>query len=127
MKKLFDYLDRYYLKNGSERCHNLVETALSHFKDNVFSHRLNDLRRSILEEIKKDRENEISDKELIKEAVMQFIYMGYEKKTILKKLDGSGELVWVGEKNLLKYDTEFETHLKANTTEYFKKKSEIWQ
>jgi hypothetical protein len=127
MKKLFDYLDRYYLKNGSERCQNLVETALNQFRENVFNHRLNDLRRAILEEIKKDRENEITDKDLIKEGVNQFIYMGYEKKTILKKLEGSGALVWVGEKNLLKYDNEFEAHLKSNTTEYFRKKSELWQ
>jgi len=29
MKKMFDYLDRYYLKNGSERCQSLVDTALT--------------------------------------------------------------------------------------------------
>jgi hypothetical protein len=126
MKKLFEYLDRYYLKNGSERCQNLVETALNQFKDKVFKQRMSDLRWSILEEIKKDRESEITDKDLIKQAIMQFIYMGFEKKTILKKLDGSGEMIWVGEKNLLLYDQDFEAHLKTNTREYFQKKAEIW-
>jgi len=40
---------------------------------------------SILNEIMKDRENEIVDKDLIKESIWQFIYMAFEKKTIIKK------------------------------------------
>jgi cullin 1 len=33
MKKMFDYLDRYFLKNGQERNPHLVETALIIFKE----------------------------------------------------------------------------------------------
>ena len=66
---MFEYLDRYYLKNGAERAQNLTETALSKFKDLVFNDKISELRRSILEEIQKDRLNEIVDKDLIKNAI----------------------------------------------------------
>ena len=38
----------------------------------------------------------------------------------------NGTFLWVGEKNLIMYDTEFENHLKQATTEFYRKKSEIW-
>jgi len=69
MKKMFEYLDRYYLKNGAEKCQNLTETSLNHFKEKIFKYRMVDLRRSIMQEIHKDRENEIVDKDLIKESI----------------------------------------------------------
>lgn len=84
-----------------------------------------DLRRSILQEIQKDRENEIVDKDLIKESISQFIYMGYEKKTIIRKLP-QGDFCWFGEKNLLLYDQDFESHLKTATKEFYEQKSEKW-
>ena len=66
------------------------------------------LRRYILAEIKKDRENQIIDKDLLKAAIMQYIYMGFGKKTLIKKVDGSTDPIhWTGEKNLMLYDNEF--------------------
>jgi len=67
MKKMFEYLDRYYLKNENKK--NLTEFSLQLWKDKIFMSRMTDLRVAILTEITKDRENEIVDKELIKEAV----------------------------------------------------------
>jgi len=52
--------------------------------------------------------------------------MGFEKQTVIKKPQGSNELVWMGEKNLLLYDQEFESHLKTATTEFYKQKAEEW-
>lgn len=49
---------------------NLTETSLSFNKEKVFDKKISELRRSILVEIKKDRENEFVDKELIKDAVL---------------------------------------------------------
>ena len=51
--------------------------------------------------------------------------MGYEKKAQIKKND-NGTFIWLGEKNLIMYDQEFENHLKQATTEFYRKKSEIW-
>jgi hypothetical protein len=44
---MFDYLDRYYLKNGGPQ--NLTETALARFRDKIFKKREVELRKSILE------------------------------------------------------------------------------
>jgi len=41
---------------------------------------------------------------------MQFIYMGFNKKIVLRKIDSI--LVWMGDKNLKKYEDEFEGPLK---------------
>jgi len=80
---------------------------------------------AILTEITKDRDNEIVDKDLIKEAIFQFIYMGFEKKTAIKKTN-SGDWSWVGEKNLIIYDQDFESHLATATLEYYRQKAEVW-
>lgn len=58
---MFDYLDRYYLKSGNERCQSLTETALTQFKEKIFKESMNDFVNAILKEIHKDRENEIVD------------------------------------------------------------------
>lgn len=122
-KKMFDYLDRYYLKNGAERAQNLTETALGKFKDLVFQDKVGELRKSILEEIQKDRLNEIVDRDLIKDSIWQFMYMGFEKKTTIKKVDMSGEIHWVGQKNLPFYDQNFEGFLLQSTNSFYMKKA----
>ena len=77
--KMFNYLDRYYLKNGAEHpCTNLTHTALRYNREKVFDKKIGELRRSILTEIRKDRQSELVDRDLIKDAILQFIYMGYE-------------------------------------------------
>jgi hypothetical protein len=65
------------------------------------------------------------DREIIKEAIWQFVYMSFEKKISIKRHE-NGEMQWLGEKNLLGYDQDFEAHLKLATTEFYKKKAEIW-
>lgn len=67
---MFNYLDRYYLKNGAEHLANLTDTALRYNRERVFDKKMAELRRSILAEIKKDRENELADRDLIKEAIL---------------------------------------------------------
>jgi hypothetical protein len=102
----------------------LVDAALSQFKERVFDKRKKEFTGAILQEIYKNRENEIVDQNLIKDAINQFIYMGYEKKITVKKVDN--EISWTGEINLMLYDKEFEVPLKDATRKYFMKKAEIW-
>lgn len=54
------------------------------------------------------------------------MYMGFDKKTTIKKIDGSGEFHWVGEKYLLLYDQGFEKYLMEATHEFYSQKAEIW-
>ena len=34
--------------------------------------------------------------------------MGFDQKVIIKKFEGSNDLIWYGDKNLSRYDDEFE-------------------
>jgi len=53
--------------------------------------------------------------------------MGFEKKIAIKKLNPqSGEWHWMGERNLLVYDQDFESHLATSTLEFYNQKAEIW-
>jgi hypothetical protein len=53
--------------------------------------------------------------------------MGFGKKTVIKKIEGSTDPIhWTGEKNLMLYDNEFQTHLLENTTEYYRNQAKIW-
>ena len=125
MKKIFEYLDRYHLKNAGAL--SLTDTALEYIRKNIFTSRITQLRRCILDEIEKDRQNEIIDKDLLKEAVLQYIYMGFEKRTVIKREEGSSQPIrWTGEKNLMKYDVEFEAYLLKATTEFYRKQSDVW-
>lgn len=53
--KMFNYLDRYYLKNSQTDSQTLAQTALGKFKELIFKRRMSDLRWAILQEINKDR------------------------------------------------------------------------
>lgn len=50
--------------------------------------------------------------------------MGYEKKIMIKKIEN--EILWMGEKNLILYDKEFEAPLKDVTQKFYEKKAAIW-
>ena len=68
MKKMFEYLDRYHLKN--QGASSLTDTALDTFRRSIFTNRITQVRRCILDEIEKDRKNEIIDKDLLKDAIL---------------------------------------------------------
>ena len=72
---------------------------------------IHELRRSILNEIEKDRLDEMVEKDVIKGGVHQFLYMGFMKNIGIQKLEG-GSYIWKGERSLGVYDKEFEKHLK---------------
>jgi len=85
MNKIFYYLDKYFLKNALKM--SLSEKALDLYRSQVFDKYLDHLRRSIFEEIRKDREDEIVDKGELKSSILQFIYMGFNEKVVLKKIE----------------------------------------
>lgn len=109
LNKVMQYLDRFHLKNQGDL--SLTETALNLFREKIFRGRLLDLRKATLNEILKDREGQLIEKELIKSAVQHFIYMGYEHKVTIAKKGGATDFDWLGEKNLMTYDAEFQKYL----------------
>ena len=56
MNKVMNYLDRFHLKNAGD-C-SLTQTSLQLFRYNIFRKYLPEFRKSILELIRRDRENE---------------------------------------------------------------------
>jgi hypothetical protein len=63
------------------------------------------------------------DNTLVRDAIQQFIHMGFDQKVLIKKFEGSNDLHWVGDKNLARYDDEFEKFFQQNSTEYFAQKA----
>ena len=86
MNKIFYYLDKYFLKNALKM--SLSEKALDLYRTNVFDKYLVQLRKSIFEEIRKDREDEVVEKNEIKYSVLQFVHMGSHEKVTLQKKEG---------------------------------------
>jgi hypothetical protein len=85
---------------------------------------MDEFNQAILKEIQKERESEITDKELIKNAIQIFITMGYETKIKLMK---EGDVIrWHGERNLKLYDSKFEEQLKIETQKFYSHKANEW-
>ena len=66
------------------------------------------------------------DNNLVRDAIQQFIYMGFDQKVVIKKFEGSTDLHWVGDKNLARYDDEFEKFFLQNANEFFGAKASLW-
>ena len=125
IRKVMQYLERFYLKSRGDQ--SLTERALAMYRDKIFHKNLGRLRSAILVEIKKDREGEMVDHGLVKKAIMQFIYVGYEQKVNIAKVKESNEFDWIGERSLRVYDEEFEAPLKAATAVFFRENSLQWR
>jgi cullin 1 len=102
IRKVMQYLERFYLKSRGDQ--SLTERALAMYRDKIFHKNLGRLRSAILVEIKKDREGEMVDHGLVKKAIMQFIYVGFKQKVNIAKVKESNELDWIGEQSLHVYD-----------------------
>lgn len=102
---MFRYLDQYYLKGQGEQ--SVTNCALEMFRDRVFKRNLEFFRYAVLEEIRKDREHEMVDIELIKASVNHFVVIDYKKPVSILLAKGN-EFQWRGTKSLYVYDNEFE-------------------
>jgi len=94
MRKMFSYLDKYYLKNNNT--HTLATTALHLFRDECFTKIRDRVRAAILNQITRDRNNEMVNLDLLKRAIYTFVEMGLMAADIVKQDD---EWVWKGDKN----------------------------
>ena len=94
MRKMFSYLDRYYLRNNNTVT--LATSALHLFRDQCFNTVIDRLRTAILNQITKDRNNEIVDLDLVKRAIYTFVEMGFISADIVKQDD---DFIWKGDKN----------------------------
>ena len=106
LDKMFDYLNRYFLKNQSMK--SLGQTALMKFNELFYEKVKTELREVILEQISKDRNNQIVDRSIVKKAIQCYVDMGLNGAKPMK-IDAG--FIWQGDKNLVTYEQEFEIHL----------------
>lgn len=52
--------------------------------------------------------------------------MGYEHKVTIAKKGGATDFDWLGEKNLMTYDAEFQKYLLQDTEHYYKNMASKW-
>ena len=122
LERMFTYLNRYYLKNQSMK--SLGQHALQHFNDIYFSAIKDDLLKAVLDEISKDRNNEIVERPTLKKAIKCYVDMGLHGAAPDKTADGA--YYWTGDKNLAFYEREFEAPFLTKTKEEFEKKANLW-
>jgi Cullin family len=105
--KMFSYLDRYYLKNNNTVL--LATTALHLFRDHCFNNVYERVRKAILNQMTRDRNNEMVDIELVKRSIYTFVEMGYVSATIAKEGD---DYIFKGDKNNeVQYVQKFQVEL----------------
>ena len=103
MRKFFMYLDRYYVKHHSFPA--LHEASLDKFRSLVFDAVSREFVAAILEQINREREGEVVDRDLLKQCVGVFGKMSDK---------------------LAVYNEELEVPLLESTRRYYEKKSQDW-
>lgn len=107
MTKVFNYIDRYFLKFSNTP--STVQCALQEFKDSIFTKFKEILSESVLEQFNWWREGEDVNWRNIHAVIETFITIGITKNaTIGNNIDGS--IKWSGEQNLNDYDNGFEKY-----------------
>jgi cullin 1 len=115
LSKVFNYIDRYYLMFNQLDSTSLV--SLKTFRDVVFTDLRKKLLDALMDEIRRFREKEDVNWEVLHKTIETFINVGYKKDVSLKKV---GEVFqWTGEKNLQEYDEMFEKTFIEKTKEYY--------
>ena len=66
MKRMFEYLDRFYLKNLGNHAKSLTDTALDLWQSKIFMAKITELQQAVNEEIRKDRMDEVVDLDIIR-------------------------------------------------------------
>ena len=122
LSKVFNYIDRYYLMFNQLDSTSLV--SLKTFRDVVFTDLRKKLLDALMDEIRRFREKEDVNWEVLHKTIETFVNVGYKKEVSLKKV---GEVFqWTGEKNLQEYDEMFEKTFIEKTKEYYTIKWNEW-
>jgi len=119
---MFYSIDKFYLKNNLLDSTFLV--SLQTFREILFNELSQKLLDALIGEIRKYREKEDVNWEIIHKTIESFIYVGFGNDVKIKKV---GDLFqWDGQKNLSVYDKLFETIFIEKTKEYYTIKCKDW-
>lgn len=130
MHKIFYYLDRYYVKNKSKDHDNVItlfQAALNIFKIEVVSKFKQKIKVAIIDQITKEREGQLVDRDRIKNALLTFIQVGLGDVKIQKVVTETEErLVYQGTSNHDFYDHEFENDFIEDSKLYYQHTTSRW-
>jgi cullin 1 len=104
MKKIFNYLDRYYIVRYNVP--NLESVGIECFKTAVYEELKVKARQAVLKEMEKDREGEIVDTDLLRDTLSIFQEVGMG--------------------NMDAYKNDFEVFMLVRTGEYYEKCAKVW-
>lgn len=102
---------------------NLAMSALVYFRDQCFNDVHEQLRAGLLEQIKKDRNGEAADWDLLKRAIGVYVQLGFLNAEIVKQDD---DHVWKGDKNVDIYEKHFEKPLLTSSEHEYSNKAAGW-
>jgi len=103
MNKLFNYLNRFYLKNNQSKL--IADEAMQIYREYTYKNMQKNLLEALLGGINRDRDGENTEIDVMRQIIGTFKDMGLKKP--ITQMEG-GLLQWVGEKNLQTYREDFE-------------------
>ncbi len=121
MKKMFEYLDRYYLKNAN--MDSLAMQGLILYREKCFMVIKDHISHALIELIQKDRNGEVADWDLLKQAILVLVQLGFINADENKQ---DNDYIWRGDRNLKYYDTYFEKAFILKSKEEYKGKAAGW-
>ena len=104
MSRIFVYLDRYYVARHQAQA--LREVGMACFRDEVYEEVKGNARDAILALMQQEREGELVDRKLLREALEIFAQIG------------------VGD--MTNYEKDFEEHMLRDTAVFYKRKAAEW-
>ena len=104
MSRIFVYLDRYYV--ARHQAPGLREVGMACFRDEVYEEVKENARDAILALMQQEREGELVDRKLLREALEIFAQIGLGDMT--------------------NYEKDFEEHMLRDTAVFYKRKASEW-
>jgi len=101
MKRMFSYLDKFYLRDKKKIGQRAIEYFYKHISQNV-----KDMMRSeIMNEFTKDRNKDVVDKQMVNSVVRLYVHLGIRDAVPIKT---EGTFSWQGKADLEFYKKQFE-------------------
>lgn len=94
------------------------------FQDKIFASKKGAITQAILTQIKRDRNGDAINKEVVKKCIQVFVDMGLIKPKPMKTREGI--FVWQGDRNLSVYDDHFEAEFLTSTQKESQQSAMLW-
>ena len=93
------------------------------FKSKFYEKVKDQLRIAILHAFKEDRNQNQTDRDLLKKVITCYVHMGFQNAKPQRTQD---QFYWSGSTNLTFYETEFETPFLSHSKDTYDKKASNW-